>query len=193
MSKIIESLTKEQEAKIPVYVEKFKALGLSTEPVDREKAEAAVTASYIYQKLPAPKFIWADSPTKGIVIAAQLAEGKEDVTNQEIQKQAALANYGSFNAYWVAGYSFIANELPVTKDELCGIVEDIVKTCGVYWTFEDVVVMTDKPINIHMSKKGELHNPDGLALEYKDGTGVFAINGVRYPSLLAMTIEEAAK
>jgi hypothetical protein len=60
----------------------------------------------------------------------------------------------------------------------------------VYWTFEDVVVLTEKPIKIMMKDK-KLHNEDGLALEYKDGTGIFAIEGNVYPSLLEMTIQKS--
>jgi hypothetical protein len=125
------------------------------------------------------------------VIAAQLKAGREDVTQEEIAEQASQASYGSFEAYWVSFYAFIAEQLPVKKDNLCEIVQGIVRNCGVYWTFEDVIVVTEKPVAIHMVDK-KLHNETGLALEYKDGTGVFAVNGIRYPSLLDMTISSAA-
>ncbi len=188
---MIEKLTPEQEAKIPEYLETYLAIGKSTEPCDRAKAEAAIKASYEYLKLPVPTFIWADSPLQGRVIAAQLAKGSEDVTQEEVSAQASLASYGSFEAYWVGFYAFIAEQLPVTKDNLIDIVKDIVKNCGVYWTFEDVVVMTDKPKAIHMVD-GELHNPDGLALEYRDGSGIFAVKGVVYPSMIEAAISDSA-
>jgi hypothetical protein len=188
---MINELTKEQEAKIPEYLEIYLNIGLSTEPCDRVKAEAAITASYEYLKLPKPTFVWADSPFKGRIIAAQLAEGKMDVTKEEVAKQASMASYGSFESYWVSFYAFIAEQLPVKKDGLVDIVKDIVKNCGVYWTFEDIVVMTDKPFNISMKDK-KLHNEEGLSLEYRDGTGIFAINGTIYPSLLDATIAGSA-
>ena len=37
----IEKLTPEQEALIPVYREKWKAIALSTEPIDRQEASLA--------------------------------------------------------------------------------------------------------------------------------------------------------
>jgi len=188
---MIKELTEAQKAKIPEYLEEYLAIGLSTEPCDRAKAEAAVKASYKYLKLQEPTFVWAESPFAGCVIAAQLAKGDEVVTQKEISEQSYMASYGSFEAYWVSFYAFIAEQLPVQKDELIDITKDIVKNCGVYWTFEDIVVMTDKPKAIHMVDK-KLHNPNGLALEYRDGTGLFAVNGVVYPSMMEAMISDNA-
>ncbi|WP_225912546.1 hypothetical protein [Nostoc flagelliforme] len=44
---LIEKLTPEQEALILVYREKWRAIALSTERIDREKAAKAVKAAYI--------------------------------------------------------------------------------------------------------------------------------------------------
>lgn len=189
---MIDKLTPAQEAKIPEYVEKYLEIGLSTRPCDHAKAEDAIKRSYKYLKLKEPTFIWVKSPFEGAKVAAQLAKGSEDVTKQEISEQGSKASFGSFEAYWVSFYDFVATELPVKKDELIDIVKDIVNECGVYWTFEDVVVVSEKPVAIHFKDK-KLHNPEGLALEYVDGTGIFALEGKSYPSLLDMTIEKEMK
>ena len=59
---MIDKLTPEQEALIPVYRKKWRAIALSTEPIDRDKATDAVKAIYagIYQK--EPKIVFFDSP-----------------------------------------------------------------------------------------------------------------------------------
>jgi hypothetical protein len=189
---MIDKLTPEQEAKIPAYLDEYMRIGLSTEPCDKIKAEEAIARSYAYLKLPAPKFHWTSSPFAGAKLAAQINKGSEDVTKEEISEMASKASYGSFEAYWVAFYAFIAEQLPVQKDELIDIVKDIIKNSGVYWTFKNNVVISEKPVAIHMKDK-KLHNPDGLALEYPDGTGIFAIEGKSYPSLLDMTIAEHSK
>ena len=44
---LIEKLTPEQEALIPVYREKWRAIALSTERIDREKAAEAVKSTYV--------------------------------------------------------------------------------------------------------------------------------------------------
>lgn len=191
--KLIDKLTPEQEAKIPEYLAKFKAIGLSTRPTDKAKAEAAVRKAYEYMHkkdgscVANPEFVWAGSPRAGQKLAAQYAKGDENVTAEEIQAQASMASYGSFEAYWVSTYSFIANELPVDKDELCAIVEEIVEECGVYWSFEDLVVMTPKPTVINM-KDDKLHCEDGPAMSYENGDGIFAINGEIKGSLMEIAI-----
>lgn len=190
MTKQIDKLTKEQEEQIPVYLERYLKIALSTEPCDRPKAEAAIKASYRYQKLAEPEIVWADSPFAGAKIAAQLENGTEEVTPKQIAEQASKASYGSFEAYWVSFYAFIAEQLPVKKDELIDIVKEIVQHCGVYWTFEDIVVLTEKPISISM-QNDKLHNTERKALEYKDGTGVCAVDGVVYSSLLEVGLDNA--
>lgn len=191
---VIDKLTPEQEAKIPHYVEKYRKIGLDTSPVDKAKAEDAVAKSYDYMKYGRPKFIWADSPIKGAQIAACLANNldhtKDKPTQEMVREQANKASFGSFEAYWVSLYDFIASELPVQHDNLIDIVKEIVVECGVYWTFQDYCVMTLKPVAIHM-KDNKLHNPDGLALEYPDGTGIFALEGVRYKSLMDIELNKA--
>lgn len=62
----IEKLTPEQEALIPVYVEKWLKIALSTEPIDREKAAEAVKEGYCLVGLPIPKIIFSDSPYTGL-------------------------------------------------------------------------------------------------------------------------------
>jgi hypothetical protein len=194
MSKQIDKLTPEQEAKVPYYLDKYLAIGTNTDPCDRAKAEDAVRRSYAYLKLPAiTKFIWLDNPFDGAVEAAKLANGTDTPTKAQISDQASKASYGSLEAYWVAFYDFIASELPVPHDPLIDIAKDIVLHCGVYWTFEGVVVMTEKPKAIHMitdkDNQKKLHNLNGPALEYRDGRGIFAVNGVAYNSLMEVAME----
>lgn len=182
------NLTKEQQAQIEVYKDKYRAIGLSTEPTDRARCEKAFAACDAFYKRKTREVIWADSPYAGIKIAAQLATGKANPTDAEIAAQAEMASYGSFNAYWVAYHSYIAYVLGKKKTDLIDIVNDIIRDAGVYWTFEDTIVCTDKPVKI-VRKGIKLHNTEGKALEYKDGTGFYAIDGVRCSSLLESALE----
>lgn len=198
MDNKITELTPEQEALFPAYLEKFRNIGLSTTPTNRQKAEEALTKAYAYLSktdpnlcVPNPEIIWAESPMAGAVLAAQHAKGDLNVTDSEVQDQAWRASYGSFEAYWVSTYSFICNELPVEKDELIDIVMEIINECGVYWTYKDLVILTPKPTFIGM-KDGKLHNSKGLALAYPDGNGIYAVNGSRKNSLIEATLEQRA-
>lgn len=190
--KVIKELTKEQEARIPEYLEKYRGIGLSTTPTNKKKAEVAIKASYAYLKHAEPKIVWAADPFEGAKMAAQFNKGDVNVTDQEIRDQASLASYGSFEAQWVVFYSFIAEVLGVKKDNLIDIVNDIIAECGLFWTFEGMVVMTPKPSKIHM-KDQKLHNTEGYALEYATGNGIFAVDGVRYGSLMEIALSDKFK
>ena len=58
---LIEKLTPEQEALIPVYREKWRAIALSTERIDREKAAEAVKLVYAAMGKEDPEIIFVDS------------------------------------------------------------------------------------------------------------------------------------
>jgi len=68
--KKIEKLTDSQVAKFPIYVDKWKRIGLSTERADRKEAEKWVAEVYKMGGLEPPKLIlWAQSPISGAIIA----------------------------------------------------------------------------------------------------------------------------
>ena len=188
------SLTPDQLAKIEEYKERFRQIGMSTAPTDKSKAEEFIRRAYVYlHKNEQPtrdfsnlEFVWAKNPLEGAKLAAQYTKGDVNVTDEEIHAQATTASYGSFEAYWVATYVYMAEVLGTKKDELVDIILDITKECGVYWTFEDLVVMTPKPTKIHV-KDDKLHNTDGPALEYEDYS-VYAINGNRKGSLMEVAL-----
>jgi hypothetical protein len=143
-------------------------------------------------KLPAPKFYWEDSPFKGNKKAAQLLYSKDNPTEDEVREMTNHAQFGSFEAYWVSFYAFIGDNLPVEKDPLIDVMKELIKNVGVYWTFDEAVVATDKPVAIKLNKDGRLHNTEGMALEYKDGSGLYAIDGTIYGSLLELELERAS-
>ncbi|MBD2186304.1 hypothetical protein H6S82_29490 [Planktothrix sp. FACHB-1355] len=77
-SKITE-LTPEQEALIPVYVEKWRKIAIYTEPIDREKAAEAIDAAYAAIGLYKPRLMFYDSPYEGF--------GKLDSRLQNLSKK----------------------------------------------------------------------------------------------------------
>jgi len=55
----------------------------------------------------------------------------------------------------------------------------LAQSCGWWWPFENAVILTERPCAMHRDAAGRLHNPDGLALAYPDGWGVYAWHGIR--------------
>lgn len=58
----MKKLTPEQEALIPVYRDKWRQIALSTERIDRAKAESAIKAAYIANGKPEPEVEFYSSP-----------------------------------------------------------------------------------------------------------------------------------
>jgi hypothetical protein len=73
---LIENLTPEQEALIPVYREKWRAIALSTERIDREKAAEAVKAAYTAMGKQEPEIIFCESPYAGLKIILKRRNNK---------------------------------------------------------------------------------------------------------------------
>ncbi|MEG4088615.1 DUF6745 domain-containing protein [Microcoleus sp. Pol12B4] len=59
---MIEQLTPQQQALIPVYREKWRKIALSTEPIDREKATQSVRFAYAALGYKEPQIVICDSP-----------------------------------------------------------------------------------------------------------------------------------
>lgn len=79
---MIEKLSAEQEAMLDRVREEWIAVGLSTEPADRQAAEAGVRAAYVRAGMEAPKrLIWVDSPRAGFVVSNRLlgSRAPEDI------------------------------------------------------------------------------------------------------------------
>ncbi|WP_287994247.1 DUF6745 domain-containing protein [Acidiphilium sp.] len=91
--------------------------------------------------------------------------------------------YGAWDFYWMwldggrrvgAKYGARENAMLDAHITLC-------RSVGWWYPFNDFVIVTDRPESIHLNGNGQLHNEYGQALQYRDGTGVFAWNGQRVP------------
>jgi len=64
--------------------------------------------------------------------------------------------------------------------------QDVVRSCGWWWPFEDACVVSERPLEVHLEpgrREGtfRLHNSEGPALLYPDGSAVHAWHGVHVP------------
>ena len=62
----IRFFTEEQEALIPQLQAKWQSVSLSTEPIDRDRASAALREVYAVMGKPEPEIIFCDSPHSAI-------------------------------------------------------------------------------------------------------------------------------
>lgn len=204
-------LTPEQQKIAEEYKIRYKNINLSTTPANRPLVEETFRKIYKKQKEENPELQislnptihWEDSPLKGAKKVIELlkthpstaASSKDlDPNNRaDIEKILGEANYGSFEAYWVAYYDFENTVLKNENLDKVALTRTICEECGVYWTFDENIVVTEKPIRLTV-KDNKIHSYDGeKCIEYKDGTGVYAIDGFLKKSLLESVIEDAYK
>lgn len=185
------------EAKIKEYYDHYRDLTLSTVPTDKTAAEKSLVQLYAYLHGKGetvslnPEIIWVTNPWNGCKEAARHKKGSADITLAEAHEQAELASYGSFEACWVSSYAFAAEQYDVQHDGLINIVKDIVKECGVYWTFEDLIIVSPKPSKILVADE-QIHCADGPAIQYPDGHSYYCYKGERKKSLMEVKIAAKA-
>jgi hypothetical protein len=70
---------------------------------------------------------------------------------------------------------------------------DVARSAGLWWPFENVVVFTERPTELHFNHEQLLHNAEGPAIVYRDGVRVYAWNGKAVPERWITEPEKAAQ
>jgi len=104
-----------------------------------------------------------------------------------------LAWYGQHDAYWVAHYDVWRRTGLVTygsqDDDELDLFAALARSAGWWWPGEGRCVMTSRPSAVRTEPlpgrwHGELrlHRPDGPAISYPDGFGLYALHGTPVPA-----------
>jgi hypothetical protein len=177
VTKKIDTLTAEQTARFPEFVDKWIKIGLSTEPVNFESAKEAAKFSYRLAGLKEPtQFYVTESPIDAIRFIKTLDPTKSDKT---IFKEMS---YGSTDANWLSFYNYFQEVVGLECcDKLQGLM-DLAKYTGLVSFYEDVVVFQHRPEVIKFDDQNRLHCEDGPAIRYRDGHSIYSWHGTRIPS-----------
>lgn len=174
---MINELTKEQIDKIPEYVEKWTKIGLDTTPMDRSKARPFVDKLYKFLGLKEnPEIIFADGPKAAWDIVVE-KNGKCDFVWPYLDGQ-----YWSCYIGWVKFYTEVVG---IKIDVDTSIIEESLNFGNIY-PFDDYCIIADK-MSICKKNPNGLHCDGGPACEYRDGTRIYALNGVTVPEWIAVT------
>jgi len=201
---MINSLTPEQEGTLSVIRDEWLGYGLDTSPLDEAQAIESVKLAYQLADMPEPKyFLFADGPADAMSMissAGSVALGQSDfdrlmqvsptALTEEVKRQLASTNlkksetiwpsfYGQHDAGWLAFHQFFADHFDLSEKS-AGL-RATGKHCGWVWMYHDIVIISRKPIRVTMNGQGRLHNEKTAAVEYADGTKVYAFNGVSIP------------
>jgi len=171
------SLTKEQTLKLSQYRDEWIAIGLDTKQTDREKTEYWMKLAYKEAGLDAPKkFNWYLSPNEA-VLAAMWSEVWSEVGSKVWSKVEAEICWGQHDAGFLSEYAVYLKELGLKECERLTPRMELAKECGWFIPYKDEVFISEKPCEIHLNHKGQLHNPVGPALLYKNGYCLYSIDG----------------
>ena len=179
MSKItkLTKLTEDQINQLDVYRDNWIGIGMSTAPLEFNKAKDAVCKAYRLAGLKEPtQFDIADSPVHAIKVVQKYAPNLKprDIFNE--------MSYGNHDASWLGFYDYFRN---VCNLKVCNKLEgliDLAKHCGWLNMYEDLVVFQHRPVEINMDDQKRIHSDHGPAIQYRDGFAIYAWHGVRIPS-----------
>jgi hypothetical protein len=93
--------------------------------------------------------------------------------------QSHGCGYGSQDADWLSWFAFWSKEMALKCGRQLYGLRAVNETCGWWWPFENVCIVTDRPAAIHFDAEGRLHSAAVPALLYRDGFGVYAWKGRR--------------
>ena len=98
-------------------------------------------------------------------------------------------------AYWLSFYD-AGKLLDVTysiQDAFhLGLWEMQARSCGWWWPYEKICVVSDRPLSIHMEPTMQnntyrLHNDHGPSINYRDGWQIYSLHGVNVSEEIVMT------
>ena len=186
----IKSLTKEQEKQLVVYKEKWLKLAFATTTdhrIDRNKVELAVNALYDkVLKLSPPTIIFVSSPTQLFEEVKKEFERRSLTYNSNIESNVIC---GTYEANWVSTYDYITNVLNVQIDNIQYFL-DLVECTGIGLYFEDCCFVSERLVHFRCDNDFRLHDLEGPAVEYEDGTKKYFVHGIQVDEYVIMEPEK---
>ena len=203
--KKIESLTQEQIAKFPEYLQRWTDIGLSTLPADRGAAEEAIRNMYrAADKAPPEKIIWCSSPlsqglTRAIILDKKLVPqigasvwasvwdsvgaSVGDSVRDSVGDSVGDSVFGQHDASWLAFYEFFHDECGLTKEteKLEGLWM-LAKSANWALPHEKICWVSERHHILERDERGRLHSLSGPACAYPDGWAIYSVHGVRVPA-----------
>ncbi|WP_225991601.1 DUF6745 domain-containing protein [Actinomadura montaniterrae] len=101
----------------------------------------------------------------------------EENAAEGILRAATLdAVLGQHDAPWLALFESVGR----LDGPLAGLAE-VARSSGWWWPYERLVIMSERPCELHRDEPGRLHRGDGPALAYPDGFSLHAWRGMPIP------------
>lgn len=171
-------LTKDDEKLLDTVAEEYLALLHRGDEVDLEKIKAPLEMIYGFYNMPLPPIHVADGMEEAIKKAKELGE-----------PNPRFDWVGISDASWVARYdaSFRLDKGILSAEEFkdTAKIKDLIFG-GVWDTvlLDGQAIVIRFPAGVHTNAAGDLHNPKGPAIYWRNGEAEYAWNGVFVPKKL---------
>ena len=204
---MISKLTPEQESKVPEYLWYWLNVGLRIETINRKRAKESIDFLYTkILKMDKPKqYLFLESPMACQIflnasnqLKIQLWNQLENQLGNQLRKQLwnqkmqfIYESKTNWTQYYYWFYSFIINEIfPEKKKDFSLFLEYLEHSKHYHHIYlsPDVAIFSDFPKTISINSEGNLDNAQGKALEYRDGYGFYALNGITAGSSLELEL-----
>ena len=231
--KRIDELTKEQEARMPEWRDKWIEIGLQTGETDWETGEKNIKLAYEKAEIafPSKPIIRVQSPLVGAFassIADKILKSRgqksgavrdavrgavrdavgdavrgavRDAVGDAVEGAVGGAVEGAVEGaklnwhYWLGGQFWVGwywgspsyvsffievCGLELSKDiqERATIYDKLCRSVNFIWCNSEFVMICARPIRIARNENGQLHSDQVKAIEYPDGWGLYALDGV---------------
>lgn len=163
-------------AALEAYQKEALSLSLSTKPIDRTKATEAVNLLYRTAKLDPPaRVLFLDSPKQAQEYMA---------TNHQITPRSLYQDFifGNNDAAWVMYWAYRREVLGDTEatEDATGLIA-VARECGWVMCFDELAIVCERPIEVHVDDQYRPHNTTGAAFLWKDGSGLYQVHGITIP------------
>ena len=89
---------------------------------------------------------------------------------------------------WVGFYDFYHRTLGLSQAvKPIQSLRLLCRSLGAFCIYDNIAFLSDRPSNIRINSQRQLHCDGDVAVEYRDGSGFYFLNGVSVPEWLVMT------
>jgi hypothetical protein len=95
-------------------------------------------------------------------------------------RQTWDCSYGLHDADWICYYDFMRKAGVRGLEPIDGL-RRLSESCGWWWPFDNLCILTDRPVEVNRDNRGRLHHESRMAIAFRDGWGLYAWNGILVP------------
>jgi hypothetical protein len=199
---MIAELSNSEIDKMIDYGQKWTAIGLSTQPLDMQKAVLAIAKAYTYAGLTVPKIFLGpfNNPlecAKAQVFVKKLSKTTDiqeikdfDIPAEtvfelkDIEEALREQLHGFSDSSWLCAYEYAKDVLDLPELFSFEGLFETAQNVGWWAPYGNVVFVQERPLEIHFNEKGELHNDNGPAIKWRGedrSMDIYIINGEVQP------------